>query len=91
MVVLISRGVSDRSQASNQSRALSILDARGVPYETVDGMDPSQRREREVLFGVSGVRGNYPQLFFVGGDGEAAYFGGYDRLEAVNEAGGLPR
>jgi hypothetical protein len=50
LIVLVSIGVSDRTQASNQSRAMTLLQARGTPYVEVDGMDPTQR-ERCVSFG----------------------------------------
>ena len=42
LVVLISNGVSDRRQATNQTRALTLLAAKKVAFETVDGMDPLQ-------------------------------------------------
>lgn len=40
LLVLISHGVSDRTQATNQSRALTLLKAKNCPYIEVDGMDP---------------------------------------------------
>jgi hypothetical protein len=46
---------------------------------------------REELFGISGIRGNYPQFFFVHSNGATSYFGGWDKLEEVNEATSLPQ
>jgi hypothetical protein len=43
LIVLISDGVSDRIQASNQSRALQLLKTKKITYVTVDGMDTNQR------------------------------------------------
>lgn len=43
LIVLMSEGVSDRTQASNQSRALNLLEAKKIPHIAVDGMDPAQR------------------------------------------------
>ena len=40
LLVLISRGVSDRTQATNQERAFTLLKAKQTPYIEVDGMDP---------------------------------------------------
>lgn len=40
LLVLISRGVSDRTQATNQERAFTLLRAKQTPYIEVDGMDP---------------------------------------------------
>jgi hypothetical protein len=48
LIVLISKGVSDRTQASNQSRAMTLLLSKGAPFVEVDGMDPNQK-ERCVL------------------------------------------
>ena len=43
LLVLISEGVSDRTQADNQAKAFNLLRAKKVPFETVNGMDPNQR------------------------------------------------
>ena len=93
LIALISNGVCDRVQAKNQVRALNILAARSTPYATVDGMDPEQRESRDVLFEVSGIRGNYPQFFFAYEDYRTAEFqflGGYERLQNLNEVDSLP-
>jgi hypothetical protein len=43
LLVLISKGVSDRTQATNQSRALQLLKAKKTRYIEVDGMNPSYK------------------------------------------------
>ena len=43
LLVLISEGVSDRTQADHQKKALNLLRVKNVPFETVNGMDPNQR------------------------------------------------
>ena len=43
LIVLVSKGVSDRTQASNQSRAMTLLLSKGAPFVEVDGMDPNQK------------------------------------------------
>lgn len=43
LIVLVSNGVSDRTQASNQSRARTLLQSKGTPHVEVDGMDPNQK------------------------------------------------
>ena len=67
VLALVSEGVIDRVQASNQRRALFLLDAKKVPYEKVDGMDPSQRKVRDDLFGLAGFGSSGDG----GGDGDA--------------------
>lgn len=53
--------------------------------------DPFFSSSREELFSISGKRANYPQFFFVHSNGATSYFGGYDKLEEVNESSGLPK
>lgn len=93
LVVLISNGVCDRVQSKNQLHALHILAARSTPYIAVDGMDPEQRESRDTLFGVSGIRGNYPQFFFAYDDyrtTEFEFLGGYELIQRLNEVDSLP-
>jgi hypothetical protein len=40
LLVLVSKGVSDRTQATNQARALQLFKAKKTPYIEVNGMDP---------------------------------------------------
>ncbi len=43
LVVLVSNGVSDLTQASNQRKAFNILKAKKTPFVEVDGMSPAHR------------------------------------------------
>lgn len=90
-VMLISSSVSDRLQATNQRNAKTILLSHNLPYIEVDGMNPDHKESRNELFEISGIRGNYPQFFFVHSNGATSFFGCYERLEEVNEASGLPK
>lgn len=89
LIVLISKGCHDRTQYANQSKAIDWFNSRNVPYSLVDGNDANQRDRRNELFVISGVRGNYPQFFFERKDGNLSYFN-FERLESLNETGGLP-
>lgn len=97
LVVLVSKGVSDRTQKTNQQRALSILNARKTPYEEVDGMDSTQKERREMLFGVSKIRGNYPQFFLACSTGRGSmnetttYLGNFQWLHELNDTFDLPQ
>mmetsp|Transcript_19594 Transcript_19594/g.27568 ORF Transcript_19594/g.27568 Transcript_19594/m.27568 type:complete len:121 (-) Transcript_19594:400-762(-) len=86
LVFLMSNGVSDSRQSSNQRRAHTILNAKKVPYMEVDGMDPDQIERRNELFKVSGKRGQYPQFFFLYEDSTASYIGGYEKLSELNDS-----
>jgi hypothetical protein len=46
VLILISNGVPDRVQAKNQWRAMNLLDAKAIPYSTVDAMNPIQSKRR---------------------------------------------
>jgi len=75
LTVLISKGVYEYTQKANQKAALMMLTDLCIPYNIVDGMDPSQREIRNAFFEISGVRGNYPQIF-----SGKCFLGGYDWL-----------
>ena len=89
LIVLISKGCHDRTQSANQSKALDWLKSRHVPYIIVNGNDVNQRERRNELFDISGTRGNYPQFFFEHKDGSMSFFN-FEKLESLNETGGLP-
>lgn len=85
LTVLVSNGVYDIYQASNQRATLSLLGDLGIPHDVVDGMDPSQKERRDAFFGISGIRGNYPQIFLTSTGGDEHHFlGGYDWLNNVD-------
>jgi len=85
LILLISNGVYDKVQESNQNFALTRFSDIDIPYSIVDGMDPLQRDKRDALFAVSGIRGNYPQIFASTKDanGVPTFLGGYDWLRAI--------
>ena len=87
---MISRGCHDRTQSSNQEKALFWFATRKVPHTIVDGMDGEQRDRRNKLFDISGIRGNYPQFFFEFQDGSINFFGNFDKIEQLNETSSLP-
>ena len=64
------------------------MDCKAIPYDTVDGADPSNKDRRNELFGISGRRGAYPQFFLVHGS-TTTFWGDWDRLESCNEDGTL--
>lgn len=41
---------------------------------------------RNELFGISGIRGNYPQFFFLHQDGTTTFLGGWERIEMLNDS-----
>ena len=90
LVCLVSQGCHNRTQEANQSVALRWFNSKQIPYTTVDGMDPNQRQKRNELFDISGLRGNYPQFFFLYENGTIQYLGNFSTLERLNESSHLP-
>ena len=80
LTVLISEGVSHYTQAANQKSTLNLLNDLGIKHNIINGMDPAQKETRDKFFEISGIRGNYPQLF-LSSRGNHSFLGGYDWLE----------
>lgn len=91
-LILISNGISDRKQMSQQNLSLNLLNARRVLYETVDGADPDplQIHRRNDLFKISGIRGKYPQWFIVDEDENVTYIGDWETISEINDNDDLP-
>jgi short subunit dehydrogenase-like uncharacterized protein len=89
LVVLISQQSLDRNVKSNQERALLILDSKQLPYTTIDGADPQHQALRNKFFQISGLRGKYPQFFFVNDGEEMQYVGDWDHFQSLHEMGDL--
>jgi hypothetical protein len=67
IVLLISTfGCNNLEQKTNQERTKIILNKFDLlKVKEIDGSDPSNKELRNKLFKVSGIRGNYPQLFII--------------------------
>lgn len=89
MVALISGIPLDRAQQANQERAIIILHSNGIEADFVDGAEPGMQEIRDSLFAVSGVAGHYPQFFLVDDDGMTEFFGDFQDIEELNDAGEL--
>ena len=64
-----------------------LLEALGIEFEEVDGaltFLPEVVEERERLFSISGIRGNYPQLFV-----NDCFVGLFEDVQDLNETGQL--
>jgi hypothetical protein len=89
LVALISNMTGNRMQAANQERALTLFKAHGLNPELVDGTDPSNKDRRNILFEISGIRGNYPQFFLVESNNKTTFLGNFETMESMNDAGTL--
>jgi hypothetical protein len=93
LLVIISNSSLDRKQQADQQRALVLLSAIGITPEKFPGDDPGQEEKRDKLFAISGLKGNYPQLFVIDDEDESAtkFIGNYDDLQTLADDGELTR
>jgi hypothetical protein len=87
IILLSSSTPINRLQDTNQERSLVLLKAHGIDYEVLDGADPDKKNLRDSLFAISGARGRYPQFFVLDDKGLATFFGTFETIEDVNDAG----
>jgi hypothetical protein len=89
LILLISKTSGAPTQRSNQEKTLVMLQGKKLSFLIVDGSDASERDLRDKLFGISGIRGNYPQLFLKQQDGTTSFVGNFEMIEYMNETGAL--
>ena len=95
ILVLVSTTSGSRRQLSHQERAIAMLEALEIPFETLNCAMPEHRARRDAYFEISGVRGDFPQFFLLkGGDAQAsqdpAFLGQFDDMERCNEKSNMP-
>jgi hypothetical protein len=95
LVVLMSKAQYNVQQRANQDRALTWLKGKfsDEDINEVDGSDQSNKDLRNVLFGISGIRAQYPQFFLKTNENDTSFLflGGYDWIEFMNESGQLSK
>ena len=99
VVLLVTSIPSTTIIEGNQHSLRNILKGHHINQWTeVDGSQMDQREERNKLFGISGRRGNYPQIFVRTvvpetmtrrSRDETEFLGGWDKLEQLNESRGI--
>lgn len=96
-LMLLSTQSGSNQQVSDCKTSKQILKSIGVEPIIVDGADPQSKKQRDNLFRLSGIRGNYPQFFVVQKrdlpqeeeEGEATFFGDYKTLNEKKQNGTL--
>ncbi len=86
VVMLFSTLSIEQRGHSNQMDAL--LQAHKLDVMKIDGSDASQKDLRDRLFGISGMRGKYPQCFVKRLD-HYEFVGLWDKVEALGECESL--
>jgi hypothetical protein len=88
LLMLLSNQSGNRRQVADQDRAQTMLKVQGIDMQLLDGSDPNHKPRRDELFGISGIRANYPQFFLVG-DSITTYLGNFEMIEGMNDLGTL--
>jgi hypothetical protein len=68
----------------------NILTGHGINWVEVDGSDMAQRERRNQLFGISGKKGLYPQVFIKEAGGSTKFIGDFQMVQDMNECSQLP-
>mmetsp|Transcript_11851 Transcript_11851/g.19538 ORF Transcript_11851/g.19538 Transcript_11851/m.19538 type:complete len:118 (+) Transcript_11851:123-476(+) len=89
-VILFSSLTADQIQEINTRRMEDSLSGRKAQFEKVDGALPENKEVRDVLFGLSGQRGKYPQCFLKGVDGQYTFVGLWEEVESLMECDEIP-
>ena len=69
----------------NQLRCESLLLSKQIEIEKLDGAMPENKVTRDILFGISSLRGQYPQVFLQTKDGTYTYIGNYEKIQKLIE------
>ncbi|CAJ1941345.1 unnamed protein product [Cylindrotheca closterium] len=91
-ILLISSMCNARVMAE-QNHAKAVIEGLGIDMtkqlELLDGCDKQMHERRNELWGVSGIRAQYPQLFTVDDDAKIQYVGDYANIMYLNDNGTL--
>ncbi|TYZ60453.1 hypothetical protein PybrP1_009404 [[Pythium] brassicae (nom. inval.)] len=69
---------------------VQLLDAHRIEFRNVDCSKEEHKVERDMLFEVSQVRANYPQVFLKKGS-VTTYIGSFAEIEQLNEMSDVPK
>ncbi|KAF0686202.1 Aste57867_21988 [Aphanomyces stellatus] len=90
-IVLVSLQSFSAENKINTTSLNAILNAKKIKREEVDGSAEENTQRRNDLFAISGVRGTYPQVFFVEEGEEKPHFVGlFETIQDMNEMNDLP-
>jgi len=90
IVLLVSSTTTDSAQEIGQRRLTDMLLSKKLKVETIDGSLPENKDKRDELFGISSLRGKYPQIFIQGADGTKKFVGQWEKVQELVECDDLP-
>ncbi len=84
-----SYGSGGGGQAGKCKKLEDTFNALRINFLNIDGADAKNKDERNKLFEISGVRGNYPQVFLHEGE-ETSFVGDYEAVIDLVESNDIP-
>jgi len=78
-IVLVTSSSFSAEQKNNIHSLNALFDAKKIKREEIDGALEENVEKRNQLFGISGVRGTYPQVFLEEDD-EITFVGLFDQI-----------
>lgn len=92
MVILLVTSIPSTTIIEGDQHSLrNILKGHKIKtWHEVDGSQMENKQERNTLFGISGKKGEYPQVFLKSASGETRFVGNFEQVQNLNECAQLP-
>ncbi|GBG34582.1 Hypothetical Protein FCC1311_108032 [Hondaea fermentalgiana] len=81
-LILVTPSPPTIATENGQRRVITWMQTKKIRYQEVDAID--EKDVRKELTAISGVTGNYPQVFITDGE-ETTYVGDYEKIESLVE------
>jgi hypothetical protein len=83
VVLLISGITTDLVQLNNQNNLEHKFRGHFLKYSLIDGALPDNKDIRDQLFGLSNMRGKYPQCFIKNSDESYTFIGLFEKIRKL--------
>ena len=91
ILILTSSCPSNTIVEVNQRNLKTKLKGKGFAFDEIDGMDPDNHDLRSKLFTLSGLKGQYPQIFIKQESSDIQFIADYEKFESLLELETLPQ
>ena len=90
ILLISSYGSGGGGQQAKCTKLRDTISALKIRFVDVDGADGSNKDKRNELFGISGIRGGYPQTFIQTSAGVVKFVGDYEKMMDLVESNDIP-
>jgi len=85
-VVMLIANETNPTNLQNADKLRTLFKSKKIVWEEIDGTDPNNKEKRSELFGISGLRAEYPQVFFQdSASSQYRFIGNYGKVSTLNE------